>query len=163
MFADCIFQGIFFLLLDVLSDSLHYFWNLYTYPHNRIDQFIKKKQVMKIVIRAPTNNKINTVTSKWKVALSFLLFMLQFESMQRQYTCSITIRQLFSLMLKVMLFFLSLWCVNKKREERRGRWVRGNGNEMWGNRGNVSGMEVKGGLFSGLPVHLGTTTQWQQC
>lgn len=96
MFADCIFQGIFFLLLDVLSDSLHYFWNLYTYPHNRIDQFIKKKQVMKIVIRAPTNNKINTVTSKWKVALSFLLFMLQFESMQRQYTCSITIRQLFT-------------------------------------------------------------------
>lgn len=66
-------------------------------------------------------------------------------------------------MLKVMLFFLSLWCVNKKREERRGRWVRGNGNEMWGNRRNVSGMEVKGGLFSGLPVHLGTTTQWQQC
>lgn len=29
MFADCIFQGIFFLLLDVLSDSLLYFWNLY--------------------------------------------------------------------------------------------------------------------------------------
>lgn len=43
MFTDCIFQGIFFLLLDVLSDSLHYFWNFYTYPHNRIDQFIKKK------------------------------------------------------------------------------------------------------------------------
>lgn len=128
----------------------------------------KRKQAMKIVIRAPIDDTVNTITSTRKVAQSFLMFMLQFESMQRQYTCSITIRQNFnkpsniSLMLKVMLFFLSLWCVNEKHEERRGRWVRGKGNEMWGNRGNVSGMEVKGGLFSGLPVHLGTTTQWQQ-
>ena len=68
-------------------------------------------------------------------------------------------------MLKVLLiFFLPFLCgmLTRSGSERRGRWVRGNGNEMWGNRGNVGGMEVKGGLFSGLPVHLGTTPQWHQ-
>lgn len=64
MFADCIFQGIFFFCYWMSCLTASSIFGTFIYPHNRIDQFIKKKQVMKIVIRAPTNNKINTVTSK---------------------------------------------------------------------------------------------------